>query len=241
MRFVDTRYISTRDTMETTQIIKSLTVNKDELLRTSGVKFTTVSDSSEARDTDSDVDTETDSQIETNGPNSEVENQIEIISENTETLEGTLTEDDVSQDELMTKPYELKSNYNTKIGRALWMVNPDKVKLDARLWLYLVEDEQKNLFQVKLLPKHSCICVEKGNCAHILAVQHLNGIDISNQYKFPNIAKIIKAKNSGSTGRKRKGYHVNSIETNILAGDNVDDNAVAEARCDLRMRSILKQ
>ncbi|RMZ95763.1 hypothetical protein BpHYR1_043262 [Brachionus plicatilis] len=241
MCFVDTRYIRTRDTMEPTQIIKSLIVNKDELLRTAGVKFTTVSDSSEASDTDSDVDTETD--IETNGPNSEVESQIEIINEidlisnsnssvlktnsstlkNTETLEGTLTEDDVSQDELMTKPYELK------------------IKLDARLRLYLVEDEQKNLFQVKLLPKHSCICVEKGNCAHILAVQHLNGIDISNQYKLPNIAKITKAKNSGSTGRKKRGHHVNSIETNILAGDNVDDNAVAEATCDLRMRSILKQ
>lgn len=261
MCFVDTRYISTRDTMEPTQIIKSLIVNKDELFRTAGVKFTTVSDSSEASDTNSDVDTETDSQVETNGPNSEVESQIEIISEidlisnsnssvlktnsstlkNTETLEGTLTEDDVSQDELMTKPYELKCNYNTKIGRALWMVNHDKVKLDARLRLYLVEDEQKNLFQVKLLPKNSCICVEKGNCAHILAVQHLNGIDISNQYKLPNIAKITKAKNSGSTGRKRRGHHVNSIETNILAGDNVDDNAVSEATCDLRMRSILKQ
>ncbi|RNA24473.1 hypothetical protein BpHYR1_051898 [Brachionus plicatilis] len=233
MCFVDTRYISTHDTMEPTQIIKSLIVNKDEVLRTEGVKFTTVSDSSEANDTNSDAYTETDSQtvLKTNSS----------TLKNTETLEGTLTEDDVSQDELMTKPYELKSNYNTKIGRALWMVNHDKVKLDARLRLYLVEDEQKNLFQVKLLPKYSCICVEKGNCAHILAVQHLNGIDISNQYKLTNIAKITKAKNSGSTGRKRRGHHVNSIETNKLAGDNVDDNAVAEATCDLRMRSILKQ
>ena len=94
------------------------------------------------------------------------------------------------------------------------MANHDKVKLDLRFRLYLVEDEQKNLFQVKLLPKPSCICIEKGNCAHILAVQHLNGIDIGNNYKFPNLSKITKSKTLGSTGRKRRGHQV--ISLNLL-------------------------
>ena len=82
---------------------------------------------------------------------------------------------------------------------------------------------------------------EKGNCARILAVQHLNGIDISNNYKLPNLGKITKAKNSGSTGRKRRGHQINSIEKHRIAIDNADDYDDDEETLGLRMRSILRE
>ena len=51
-----------------------------------------------------------------------------------------------------------------------------------------------------------------------MAVQSINGIEPA--YKIPNLTDLTKAKNSGVTGRKKKGHLVNSVEpqtsTNIF-------------------------
>jgi len=117
-------------------------------------------------------------------------------------------------------PFELKNRYNSKVGRALWLVNKNRVKLDLELKVYLIKDEKDNCFQVKLLPKPTCTCVEKTSCCHIMAVESINGVNIENNYKIPNISKITKTKNSGSTGRKKsrkkRGHVVNSIDSQLI-------------------------
>ncbi|RNA29092.1 hypothetical protein BpHYR1_012405, partial [Brachionus plicatilis] len=128
-----------------------------------------------------------------------------------------MTTDDTSDDEneIVDKPFELKSRFNSKISRALWFVEKDKIKFDIGLKLYFVTDEKNNCFQVKLLPKLSCTCPEKSSCCHILAVQSINGLDISNNYKIPNLTSLTKSKNSGLTGRKKKGHLINSIDPSL--------------------------
>ncbi|CAF0805898.1 unnamed protein product [Brachionus calyciflorus] len=61
-------------------------------------------------------------------------------------------------------------------------------------------------------------------------VQSINGIDITNSYKVPNIAQITKIKNAGSSGRKRKGHAVNTIEpsTSKIVDDDVVSNYLTE-------------
>ncbi|CAF0765676.1 unnamed protein product [Brachionus calyciflorus] len=71
----------------------------------------------------------------------------------------------------------------------------------------------------------SCSCIEKQSCTHILAVQAINGIDISNSYKIPNLGKLTKNKNCGATGPKKKGHFINSIDPTNSATTNDDSNS----------------
>jgi hypothetical protein len=80
-----------------------------------------------------------------------------------------------------------------------------------KLKIYLITDEKGITQKVDLLPKPSCTCHEKKSCCHILAVQHLNGINIAEIYKQPNLSKLIKSKNAGATGRKRRGHKKNTV------------------------------
>ncbi|RMZ95681.1 hypothetical protein BpHYR1_051756 [Brachionus plicatilis] len=95
---------------------------------------------------------------------------------------------DENEDFEQDKPFELKNRHNSKISRALWFINNEKINFDLKLKL----------------------CLDKQICSHLLAVQSVNGIDISNSYKIPNIAQMTKTKNSGVTGRKKRGHAINS-------------------------------
>ena len=68
-----------------------------------------------------------------------------------------------------------------------------------------------------LFPKPKCSCIPgKTHCAHILAVQYANNLDISDAYKVPNIGNLVKSnKNGKNSGRKRRGHKTNSIEKNL--------------------------
>lgn len=68
------------------------------------------------------------------------------------------------------EPVELKNRCNSNISRALWMVNNDKIRLDAKLKIYFGCDENNECFQIK------------------------HGIQISNRYIIPNLGQMIKAK-----------------------------------------------
>lgn len=133
---------------------------------------------------------------------------------------------EVSETEI-DEPIELRHRFNSKVSRALWMVNNDQIRLDSKLKTYFVSDEHNECYQVKLLPKATCTCLEKQHCCHILAVQSINGIEISNAYKIPNLAKLTKSKNMGSTGRKTRGHAINSIvpmSTDTLASTGTNSN-----------------
>lgn len=54
--------------------------------------------------------------------------------------------------------------------------------------------------------------LEKIACFYILAVHLINGIDISNCFKIPDLTNLTKAKNYVITGRKFKGHEMNLIE-----------------------------
>jgi hypothetical protein len=72
----------------------------------------------------------------------------------------------------------------------MWFVKNNKVHLDTLHNVYQIVDEKNKTHQVTLLPKPSCSCFERGHCAHILSVQHINGANISELYKIPNSNKI---------------------------------------------------
>ncbi|RNA23232.1 hypothetical protein BpHYR1_014571 [Brachionus plicatilis] len=227
MCFLDTRYINIRESMAPSDVVKSLTCDRQKLLKLCGVSFTPIntseessSEASEAEyvfedleyrsiDRSLNVEYQLDDVVENINElflhdNEQEDNSQKTLSQLTKTATSTLnaTLDCISSDgeELEEEqPFELKNRYNLKIARALW-------------FLYFITDEKNNCLQVKLLPKPTSTCLEKQNCSHILAVQSINGIDISNSYKMPNITQMTKAKNSGSTGRKRKGHAVNTIE-----------------------------
>ena len=100
--------------------------------------------------------------------------------------------------------------YNAKIATAMMYVNTKSVHHNLELKLYTVVDAKQNPYQVTLLPKASCSCgmnskKKKEECAHILAVRHLNGQNITDLYKVPTLSNLVKKKNSGASGRKRRG------------------------------------
>ncbi|RNA44067.1 hypothetical protein BpHYR1_014825 [Brachionus plicatilis] len=256
MCFLDTRYINIRESMAPSDVVKSLTCDRQELLKLCGVSFTPIntseessSEASEAEyvfedleyrsidrsiDRSLNVEYQLDDVVENINElflhdNEQEDNSQKTLSQSTKTATSTLnaTLDCPSSDgeELEEEqPFELKNRYNSKIARALWFVNKKKINFDLDLKLYFITDEKNNCLQVKLLPKPTCTCLEKQNCSHILAVQSINGIDISNSYKMPNITQITKAKNSGSTGRKRKGDAVNTIEPLSSQTSNNNNN-----------------
>ena len=231
--FLDTRFINTRETMEPSEIVKSLIADKNELLQSCGVKFTTISNSEDSS-IESDLETIASSKlpslsnslIEANDdPRSSFceilstlnDNVLNVHVENDDVSQKTLTQStktsstlntitsntsDDDDSDIENSPFELRNRYNSKISRALWFVNNGKVKLDTALKIYFVTDEKNNCYQVKLLPKATCTCLEKNSCCHILAVQSINGIEPA--YKIPNLTDLTKAKNSGVTGRKKK-------------------------------------
>ncbi|CAF0750712.1 unnamed protein product [Brachionus calyciflorus] len=98
----------------------------------------------------------------------------------------------------------------------MWLVNKNRVELEIDLKVYLVQDERDICFQVKLIPKPSCNCVEKTSCCHILAVEAINGINIEKIYKIPNLSKLTKSKNLGSTGRKNRVHLLNSHNPDFI-------------------------
>lgn len=52
-----------------------------------------------------------------------------------------------------------------------------------------------------------------------MAVESINGINIEENYKIPNLANLTKVKNSSSTGRKKRGHVANSIEPDKIRVD----------------------
>ncbi|CAF1132655.1 unnamed protein product [Brachionus calyciflorus] len=62
-------------------------------------------------------------------------------------------------------------------------------------------EKTNNCFQVKLFPKPVSTCVEKASCCRIMAVESINRVNIE-QKKIPNISKLNKRKNSGSTEKE---------------------------------------
>ena len=78
------------------------------------------------------------------------------------------------------------------------------------------------------MPKLSCTCPERSSCCHVLAVQSINGLDISNSYKIPNLTSLTISKNSGLTGRKKKGHLVNSIDP---SSNTISTSTQSDVRC----------
>ncbi|CAF0812270.1 unnamed protein product, partial [Brachionus calyciflorus] len=200
--FVDTRFISTRETMSPSEIIKSLIEDKEQLLKLAGVKFTTISASEDSSSTEQSSNNED----ETNSIDVPQCDSPETISISSNTVTSTLRDvasesaSDNEADEELAMSFEFKNRFNSKISRALWMVKNNKVKLVLDLKIYLVQDEKKQCFPVNLLPKANCSCLGKIACAHILAVESINCIDSKSNYKIPNISKLVKSKNNGITG-----------------------------------------
>ena len=80
----------------------------------------------------------------------------------------------------LSEPFEYPAHkHNSTIARAYWFVNNKKVSHNFELKIYNVKDERENIFQVELLPQAKCSCVATFQCAHILAVQYINGISIN--------------------------------------------------------------
>ena len=78
--------------------------------------------------------------------------------------------------------------------------------------LISTKDEKESCYQIKPTMKNNkikyeCSCFRKMNCALILAVEHTNGKDITNLYKYnkTNLSATIKNRNINQiTGRKNK-------------------------------------
>ena len=85
--------------------------------------------------------------------------------------------------------------HNSTIARAYWFVNNKKVSHNVELKIYNVQDEHEKVYQVELLPKAKCTCVATFKCAHILAVQHINGFPINENYRHNlKLSELTKKK-----------------------------------------------
>ena len=76
--------------------------------------------------------------------------------------------------------------------------------------------------------KYECSCFQKTNCAHILAVEHTNGKDITNVYKYnkTNLSATVKKSNNNQiTGRKNKGHEVNTNNPEIEKTNHIIEMA----------------
>ncbi|CAF1046822.1 unnamed protein product [Brachionus calyciflorus] len=160
--FVDTRFVNTRDAMEPSSIIKSLILDKEELLKLAGVKFTT-------------------------------------IKQKTST----------SCEEEVLSPIELTSNLNYLNLQD----SPPTVSESSKTCTSTLR---------MLVLKPVCPCVEKASCCHIMAVESINGVNIEQNYKISNISKLTKTKNSGSTGRNKRGHVINSIDPQSVQVSNTN-------------------
>ena len=108
-------------------------------------------------------------------------------------------------------PIEYSTIMNSKISKALWFVNHKRVKFDEEYHCYLIKDENEKSYQVCLLPKPKCSCLEKTSCSHILAVQHIHGVRITDKYQIPNLGALTKSKhNNQAQGRKMRNHLKNT-------------------------------
>ena len=74
-----------------------------------------------------------------------------------------------------------------------------------------------DVFQIQLLPKTSCTCLEKVICCHILAVQFFKGAEIDKRFNLPSLSQVILANNDQQkTGRKMRGHEKNSKPSRML-------------------------
>ena len=89
-----------------------------------------------------------------------------------------------------------------------------EIKFSLKHRHYTVVDEHKRAWIVQLYPP-LCTCTEKIGCVHIYAVEHFNGLDISTKYKYSKLTpltQVIRNKNGGMSGRKKRGHEANSKE-----------------------------
>lgn len=122
-------------------------------------------------------------------------------------------------------PIKYVTVHNAKIQMATWLVSNNRVKHDLAFHCYNILDQNNTPFQVTLLPIPKCSCNDKSLCYHILAVNKVNEMDITRQYKTPNMSQILKASiNNKSTGRKHKGHAVNSVNKVVPASDSASQN-----------------
>ena len=73
------------------------------------------------------------------------------------------------------------------------------------------------------MPK--CTCDDKTKCCHILAVLHVNGIDINNSYyhkKMSSYSQIVKVANGGASERLKQGHAKNTTVDKFI--DTINRN-----------------
>ena len=143
--------------------------------------------------------------------------------------------------------FKLMNFNNSKIARAKLFNENDNVIFNKQLKIYNVIHEKKKVFQIQLLPKTSCTCLEKVICCHILAVQYFNGAEIDKRFNLPSLSQVILANNDQQkTGRKMRGHEKNSKPTRLLNEEEVitepeSDGAVPEEEQMFKSLPFLKQ
>ena len=96
----------------------------------------------------------------------------------------------------------------------MYLAENNQVEYSPKYRHYTVLDENKRAWIVKLYPP-SCTCTEKISCVHIYAVEYYNGLDVSKKYKISKLTaltQVIRNKNGGWSGRKKRGHAANSSE-----------------------------
>jgi len=130
----------------------------------------------------------------------------------------------------------------------MFFIRNNKVIHNIEHKCYSIIDEYNKPHQVTILPKSKCSCsYGKANCCHILAVQHINGLYITDAYKAPNMGEVFKSKRNGKlTGRKKRGHKANSKAINVIAqaqaietNDLSSESDEIEAQPKIEIRNII--
>ncbi|CAF1000728.1 unnamed protein product [Brachionus calyciflorus] len=119
----------------------------------------------------------------------EIDSNRQILVSTSNSQESTSNES--NSEEILEPTPRVLSFFNSKLSRAIWLFNNDRISHNIRLGIYNVLDETNSVFQISLHPCPKCNCIEGTGCAHILAVQKSNGKNIENEYRRPNLSNLI--------------------------------------------------
>ncbi len=100
---------------------------------------------------------------------------------------------------------------SSRILLARWILNNDKIVHNAQSASFLVSYNNRNSL-VELYPKEKCSCVQRQDCAHILAVKMSIGIKQPVvRYDRGSLTQLRRNRNNNvKTGRKMRGHKANS-------------------------------
>ena len=101
--------------------------------------------------------------------------------------------------------------FNAKLSRAISFATNGQVEYSEKYCYYTVVDENRKPWIVNMNPTPKCSCNERFGCVHIYAVQRHQGKNIESLYKIAKLTPltgVIRTKNNGTSGRKRKGQNL---------------------------------